>query len=38
MAGEEDILISILNKNCYSEKKLRKDLKIQILENCQELK
>ena len=38
MAGEEDILISILNKNCYSEKKLRKDLKKQILENCQELK
>ena len=38
MAGEKDILISTLNKNCYSEKKLRNDLKIQILENCQELK
>ena len=38
MAGEKDILISTLNKNCYSEKKLRTDLKIQILENCQELK
>ena len=38
MAGETDILISTLNKKCYSEKKLRNDLKIQILKNCQELK
>ena len=38
MAGEEDILINTINEKCYSEKKIRNDLKIQILKNCQELK
>ena len=37
LIGESDILVNILNENCYSKLNLKQNLDIQILKNCKDL-
>ena len=37
MAGEQDILINTINNNCYSMRKIKNYLNLQVLKSCKEL-